>query len=93
MSARCIRKAAPLQHRGEAGARRKSALSGIQQGEPLNGASVRFRFGLPEGWTVKLSGPFEVEVLRAVSNVKRSVSPWCAWGRLKSETEVVRWGD
>jgi len=78
-----------------AGSRSKAevTLFGVQQGEPLNGASVGFRFGLPEGWTVKLSGPFEVEVLRAVSKVKRSVSPWCAWGRLKSETEVVRWGD
>jgi hypothetical protein len=49
-------------------------LSGVQQGEPLNGASVRFRFGLPEGWIVKLSGPFEVEVAYRF-RVERSVSP------------------
>jgi hypothetical protein len=40
------RKAAPLLHRGEAGARRKSALFRVQQDEPLNGPSVGFRFGL-----------------------------------------------
>ena len=32
--------------------------------DPLNGSSVGFRFGLTEGWIVKLFGPFEVEVLR-----------------------------
>jgi len=48
----------------EAGVGRKSHSFGVQQGDPLNGESVRFRFGLPEGWIVKLFGPSEVEVLR-----------------------------
>jgi|HubBroStandDraft_2_1064218.scaffolds.fasta_scaffold267889_2 hypothetical protein len=66
-SKRCIRKAAPLLQPGGAGARRKSHSSGVQQDGPLIGASVGFRFGLPDGRIVKLSGPFEVEVLRNVS--------------------------
>jgi hypothetical protein len=35
---------------------------GVQQGDPLNGASVRFRFGLLGGRIVKPLRPFEAEV-------------------------------
>jgi hypothetical protein len=64
-----MRNAAPLQQPARSRSEAEVALFGVQQGEPLNGASVGFRFGLPEGWTVKLSGPFEVEVLRTVSKL------------------------
>ena len=55
--------------RATGGSRSEAAVTlfGVQQGEPLNVQSVGFRFGLPEGRTVKLSGPFEVEVLPTVS--------------------------
>ena len=65
------RKSAPLQQLARSRSEAVLTLFGVQQGDPLNGASVRFRFGLPEGWTVKLSGPFEVEVLRIAFQLKR----------------------
>jgi hypothetical protein len=59
--------AAPLQQPARCRSEAVLTLSGIQRGDPLNGASIRFRFGLLGGCIVKLFGPFEVEVLCSVS--------------------------
>ena len=56
--------AAPLQQPARSRSEAVLTLFGVQQGDPLNGASVRFRFGLLGGWIVKPLRPFEVEVLR-----------------------------
>ena len=61
-------KTTSLQQLALTGARRKSHTLGVQQGEPLNGASVVIPgFGLPEGWIVKSIGPFRSQVLLSFS--------------------------
>jgi hypothetical protein len=57
-----VENSAPLLQPARSRSEAVLTLSGIQQGDPLNGSSVRFRFGLLGGWIVKRSGPFEVDV-------------------------------
>jgi hypothetical protein len=63
---------APFLQRGRSRSEAEVTLFGVQRVDPLNGASVGFRFGLPDGWIVKPSRPFEVEVLRSVSTQRGS---------------------
>jgi hypothetical protein len=87
-----MKESRPLQQPARSWSEAEVTFSGVQQDDPLNGASVQFRFGLPEGWIVKLFGPFEAEVLRSISKLN-AASRLGVRGRVESETEAGRWGD